>query len=320
MEVLNLTSSLKILLAVDDSQGSTAAINLLSRIAWPAHTAVHVVSIVPERLPLMERSPEMQRQVDETLELMRWRAWASARLVATEAANRLKAHNLSVKTEICEGPASQRLMEQAKEMSANLVVLGAQGFCPPGHKLKLGPTAHKMAHYADSSVLVVRPSEQVRPLNTILVVDDSPETCRAVEFLGVLSLPQWARVTVVNIARANKGKLAGMGLTNRYLLPNVGQKIANVAEACTGKVIERLHEYGVQVGSTICFGRPVDEIVSAARERNADLIVMGTRDQTCPVSGLVQKVVKYAPCSVLAVRKSIAQPQESEDQYLFQVQ
>jgi nucleotide-binding universal stress UspA family protein len=51
---------------------------------------------------------------------------------------------------------------------------------------------------------------------------------------------------------------------------------------------------------------PADEILAAAQEQDADLIVVGARGRTRAgpfrMGDVAQKVVKYGSCSVLVVR------------------
>jgi universal stress protein A len=56
----------------------------------------------------------------------------------------------------------------------------------------------------------------------------------------------------------------------------------------------------------IAVGHPADTIVRLARERNADLIVMATHGRTglghLVLGSVAEKVVRLAPCPVLAVK------------------
>ena len=53
-------------------------------------------------------------------------------------------------------------------------------------------------------------------------------------------------------------------------------------------------------------GQAATEILAAAWEHDADLIVIGARGRTraepFPLGSVAQKIVKYAACSVLLVR------------------
>jgi universal stress protein A len=67
-----------------------------------------------------------------------------------------------------------------------------------------------------------------------------------------------------------------------------------------------LRDCGAQVGGGVRIGHPADEILSAARDQEADMIIVGARGRTSAtcfrLGGVAQKVVRYAPCSVLVVR------------------
>jgi nucleotide-binding universal stress UspA family protein len=64
---------------------------------------------------------------------------------------------------------------------------------------------------------------------------------------------------------------------------------------------------GVPVETKMTTGNPHEEIVSAARDLSADLIVMGTHGLTGVshflLGSVAEKVVRRAPCPVLTVRR-----------------
>ena len=297
MRVLNSALPMSVLLAVDDSSHSATAVNLATRIAWPVETAIHILAIVPDRLPLMERSLETKDEADEALEIMRWRDWAAATMVTNQAAAQLRKQNdnFAVTTEVGEGPPTQALLKCASTLAADLIVIGAREFCPAG-KFRLSPTAHKLAHYADYSVLIVRPSNQIRPMHTLIAIDGSTKAWRAVQFLSRLSLPQWAKVTVVNIGKEEE---------------SIDRRMRSESCDCIANTIDYLHSLGAQVRIIRRFGDPVDEILTTAGQQNADLIVIGVHGQPSPTAfrwkGVTQSVVKYAPCSVLVVRQTVSE-------------
>ena len=71
MDVAPTRAPLTVLLAVDGSGYSDAEATLVAGIAWPAGTAVRVLAVVPERLPLLGLSVETQGMVDESLSNLR---------------------------------------------------------------------------------------------------------------------------------------------------------------------------------------------------------------------------------------------------------
>jgi nucleotide-binding universal stress UspA family protein len=211
-----------------------------------------------------------------------------------------------VNTEICEGQLAEVMLARAIDLSIDLIIIDAKRFKELS-KFQPDQMAHKLAHHASyASLLVVRPSAQIRPLNTILVIDDSLEAWRAVEFMCALSLPQWARVTVITIAQAEEALSVASGLINHPPLAGQRHKVIGSPDLFIVQVIERLHNCGTQVWSSFRLKDSADEILTTAQAHAGDLIVIGahhqSHDQPFKLDGLVQDIAKYAPCSVLVVR------------------
>lgn len=75
--------------------------------------------------------------------------------------------------------------------------------------------------------------------------------------------------------------------------------------------LERLREARVapdiKASVSVCIGRPVEEIVAAAKKWDADLIIMSTHGYTglkhAFLGSTTENVVRYAPCPVLTLRE-----------------
>ena len=294
-----------LLLTVDGSLHSQVAARLTAGITWPPETVVHVLAVAPERWSLHDLALEAQRVVDETLAQVRQLEWAAAVRLTRQTAEQLEERGLTVEREIQEGQPSEVILQRAAELPADLVVIGAKGLCAPS-EFRLGSTAYKLAHYADCSVLVARPPERAQPLSVILAADGSREARRAADLLCALSLPAWAEVTAVSVAEAQAGLANGERRPVAEVPEVVQRALLDAAEAHVAEVIERLRGCGAHVQGTIRFGHPAQEILSAAQEQDADLIVVGargqTRDDLFRLGGVSQKIIKYADCSVLVVR------------------
>jgi len=214
---------LNVLLAVDGSVHSEAAVTLTAGITWPAGTIAHVLAVVPERWMLSGFSPEAQSVLVETLEGVRQADFAAAAWIAGHVSDSLQAHGFTVEAKVREGRPSEVILDRAAEIAADLLVIGAKGLSAPG-EFRLGSTAHKLTHYAECSVLVARPTERAQPISIILAADGSIEAQRAAEFLCTLSLSEWEEVTVVSVAEARTGLPAGIGPAER-------RRVADVPEA-----------------------------------------------------------------------------------------
>lgn len=296
---------LRILLAVAGSSQSEAAVRLVTNIPWPAGTSVHVLTVAPERWPYLAPNLEAEYGLAEVLAGMRQVDRAAAEAVAGSVAAMLPVHELAVQTDIREGRPSEVILQRASELRSDLIVIGTKGLNAPTLFL-LGSTAHKVAHYATCPVLVARPSERERPLSVVLATDGSSEAQCAAEFLCVLSLPSWTEVTVVSVGEATPDFPIGEHHLIGDLPALLRQALSDAAEAHAAAAMERLQACGAQVRCDIRVGHATAEILAAAWEHDADLIVIGARGQTraepFPIGGVAQKIAKYAECSVLLVR------------------
>lgn len=297
---LNATAPLKILLAIENSPHFVTVVNMLIHIKWPAGTTVDLLTVMPGPLPLMDTTPENRQYIDETAEILHWRNWAATKVLTTHITATLRAYNLMVSNaEIYEGQLVETALKYATATEPDIVVIGAKTADLPG-KIWLNPTTQKLAQVVHQSMLVVRPSKQVCPLHTILAVDGSPEAWQAVEFMRSLSLPNWARVTLLSLAGEHDKPDPIGPKAQPTALPNAAPT------AFVNEAISYMHDCGVAVKWLQRFGPPTQEILTVAHDQEADLIVLGSKCQpqvdALPVPSLTQRLVKYAPCSVLVVR------------------
>jgi nucleotide-binding universal stress UspA family protein len=301
---------LNILLAIDGSKHSAAAVTLTVDIGWPAGTSARVLAVVAKRFPPnIDLSPEVQHAIEEALANICREDWTTAEVLTTLAADRLRANDLPAEVEICEGRPAEMILERTATLAIDLIVIDARGLSAPGES-RLGSTAHKLAYYADCSVLVARPLKQTGSLRTILAADGSLEAQRAAEILCVLSPSRWTALTVVSVAEANVDNPSGTDKAGHRPIADLPEAIRRIyledAARHARELVNYLHNCGIQARTTIRCGHPADEILTAARDQDADLIVVGARGQTrsepLRLGGVAQKVVKFASCSVLVVR------------------
>jgi nucleotide-binding universal stress UspA family protein len=259
------------------------------------------LSFVPGRLPELDPDTK-EEQMDEALALKRWRDWAEAKVVSGEIATKLHKHHLTVKTEICDGPLPEVMLERCADLPIDLITVDLAKF------KMLAPfrQSFSSSRAVYPSVLVARPFKQIRPLNTVAVIGDSVETWRAVEFICALSLPQWAKVTVVQVRQEEAIAVPAPELAAVPAFPAYGGPTPQLPDPTTTKVIDQLHRNGVRVWSNYRVGDPVDEVLAVARQQAADLIVIGAhrqnQQQPFYLDQVTQEIINQAPCSVLAIR------------------
>lgn len=302
---MNKKNGLEILLAVDGSAHSDAAVRLLTGIPWADGASVCVLAVVPERWSLTGMSPEAQSVVEATLANMHHAYRIAAEALTARTAEKLRAHNLSAITDVRVGHPDEVILQCAREWAADLIAIGAKGLSAPD-EFHLGSTTHRLLEGAACSVLIARPSQRPQLVSVLLAADGSPEMWRAAELLCALGLPRWADVAVVSVAEVMVALRADEPRMVADVPEAVRRSLLAAAEARAADVIQHLHGCGAKVQAVIRSGHPAAEILAVAQERDADLLVVGARGQprtsAIRLGGVAQRVVKYAPCSVLVVR------------------
>src|SRR3972149_8632108 len=96
-----------ILLAVDGSEHSEAAVTLTAGITWPVGTIAHVLAVVSERWLLSGLSPEAQSVLVERLEGVRQADCAAAEWIVGHVSYRVQGYGLTVEAEFREGRPSE---------------------------------------------------------------------------------------------------------------------------------------------------------------------------------------------------------------------
>lgn len=124
---------------------------------------------------------------------------------------------------------------------------------------------------------------------------------QAIELAGKLD----ARLTLLHVVHPptfSAGPDAGLGAAYANLMEQM-ETDANHAMAASN---QRAREAGLQGETVLMHGVPFQQIVDFARDREVDLIVMGTHGHTglqhVLMGSVAEKVVRLAPCAVLVTR------------------
>ena len=143
---------MRILLAIDDSKFSEAAIEAVIEQARPQDTEVRILHVVESPPLLVARE---MGGYDPALET----AWESqrqqARAVVAKAAELLRARGLKVAAAVEDGDPKSKILDVAEEWQADLIVLGSHG--RKGlNRFLMGSISDAVARHARCSVEIVR--------------------------------------------------------------------------------------------------------------------------------------------------------------------
>jgi len=143
---------MKILIAIDGSDFSQAALKSVIARPWPPNTEVKVLNVVEPPALLMGREMSGPDPEFETV----WNALREqAKAIVLKAAEKLRAANFNVSTELVEGDPKSQIIDQANEWHADMIVLGSHGWSGLKRFL-MGSVSEGVARHAHCSVEIVR--------------------------------------------------------------------------------------------------------------------------------------------------------------------
>jgi nucleotide-binding universal stress UspA family protein len=143
---------MKILLAVDGSTFSDAAVEEVASRPWPPGSEAKVLQ-VSER-PLIPAT-EPWALPDNYFEEMDRASREHARATVEKAVARLTKSNLKVLSEVVDGYPKHAIVDEAERWGADLIVLGSHGYRGLT-RLLLGSVSQAVASHAPCSVEIVR--------------------------------------------------------------------------------------------------------------------------------------------------------------------
>ena len=143
---------MKILLAIDDSKSSEAAIQALITQTQPKGTEVRVLHVI-EPLPIAYSGGEWGYSVDWQKVIQEQRK--QAEVLVAQAADTLRSAGFTVKTAIEDGSAKSIIVDSAAKWPADLIVVGSHGRKGLDRFL-LGSVSEAVARHAPCSVQIVR--------------------------------------------------------------------------------------------------------------------------------------------------------------------
>ncbi|MFK7895628.1 MAG: universal stress protein [Myxococcota bacterium] len=206
-----------------------------------------------------------------------------------------------------EGEPGICLIELAKEIGADLVVVGTRGLSGFEH-LALGSTAEYVVRRSECAVLTVHPEDRLLRdaiESVVLPTDLSESALYAVEYFISLFGP-WERPQVY---------LVYADRTPPYLQPfqheiltktNQPDIVKESIEAKLMPIADRLRKADFPVEVAVLDGDPVEVTAELAKECEADLVLLSTRGRSALLNVLfgrtAQRIVQQAPCPVLTVR------------------
>lgn len=197
------------------------------------------------------------------------------------------------------------VLEQViKDYAIDLIVLGTHGRTG-AQKLLLGSAAEEIFRRSHVPVLTIGPREHHGAHNAakfrrvLFATDFTPESLAAAPYAISMAQENQARLTLLHVAKE---------LETRPTDPAAEDSMSNLLFQLH-EIVPESAEPWCRLEAVVQFGNPAEQILKVAKERDADLIVLGVRDPgpfMGPATHLerntAHKVVVAAGCPVLTVR------------------
>lgn len=202
-----------------------------------------------------------------------------------------------------EGSLWATLKSVVEKNKIDLIVLGTRGRSGVG-KFFLGSAAEEIFRQAPCAVLTVGPASHAGPprggefTEILYATDFSPESVGAAPYALSLAQEFQAHLTLVHVIGDPK---AGELVHPEDLVTSSTRLLRNI--------VPPEAELWCEPRFVVEKGPAAEKILEVARQRNADLIVLGVRNPTgfpgaathLPMA-IAHKIVSHAPCPVLTVR------------------
>jgi nucleotide-binding universal stress UspA family protein len=292
--------AMRVLLGYDGSPAADHACELVASIDWPAGTGVDVVTAYSPYVSAAGWPGSAVDGATATAMFEADRVLAEDR--ARAAADRFRRPSVVATWSAPVGRPANEILARATP-STDLIVVGSRGHGSFAEAL-LGSVSAELVDHAPCPVLIAR----ARTIGRVILAEDGSPGAEAAA--AILGWPIFANSKVRVVTIAEKGDHGGAaGLTSDAVAEarkGLTEHGLAASTALANRTAERLRGAGLEVDVDVRHGDPAREIVLAAAEWKADLIVMGTRGRTglerLLVGSVARKVLHHAPCSVLIDR------------------
>lgn len=307
---------MKVLVAVDGSPFSLAAIDEAAGMSWPSGSEVKIISAIELPAPAVIGSmPMPDNYYTEWEQALEDQATANT---ANAIARFYEKGGVGVKAEAktVKGDPKLAIIEEAERWGADLIIVGTHGY-NAFERFWLGSVSRSIASHAHCSVQIVRQPKTASQTDTkrmkiLLAVDGSACGEQALAEVAERPWPAGSEVCVLSVIH-----LPMTPTPETWALPNSyyaqAEKVGREhSDEVVKKAIKRMNESNANrevpltlIGKPI-IGHPEETIIGTAKEWGADLIVLGSHGhrgfRRFLLGSVSQAVASHAPCSVEVVR------------------
>jgi len=287
---------MKILLAIDHSAASQAAIDEVAVRPWPAGTSVEVISVVDSSAPWIT-SDVIEEVTRRTQDLVQ------------RAAERLTSAGLNATSVVFSGDPKIVILDRAEELGADFLVAAPHGSGDLTRFL-LGSIAKAIARLAPCSVELLRGGKP-GSMKLLLATDGSEYSLAAARSVAERPWPEGTEVRVLSAVEYHLPFLQAT-LEPSFINPSAMEKLREQAMQRAQDAIRTAEEpvsaAGLKTSEalSVLIESPAQAILDEAKQWGADLIVVGSHGHRgmnrLLLGNISETVAMHADCSVEVIR------------------
>ncbi len=288
---------MKVLLAMDSSAGSQAALDEVASRPWPVGTAVEVLNVVePAHLWTFSETAEVTIQRSKEL--------------VERAASQLRSRGLETIGVSSSGDPKTVILDHAKTIGADFVVVGSHGTSAVARFL-LGNVATAVVRYAPCSVDVVRGPARGSARKILLATDGSASSQAAARSIAARPWPPGTEIRVLSVVEflvSTAQALFEPPFVQSEQLETLRAEAMKHAQDAVAGAVEILRATGLDVSESVSvlLEGPMRVILADAKQWGADRIVMGSHGRRgidrFLMGSVSEGVAMHAECSVEVIR------------------
>lgn len=286
-----------LLISTDGSEHSEGAVREAIKLAKLYSARLLVMSVI-------ETNPEFETIAPQFVEKAEGETRKNLEAVKARAAQE------GVECEIISRHTDEPykvIVEEAKKNKADLIVMGRRG--RTGLKrLLMGSVTAKVIGHAPCNVLVVPRAADIKFKSILIATDGSKYSMAAAS--EAMGIAKRCGASLFAIAVVQSETISPFDIVHAEMRRElIAEQELEEAEKNVNVLNEIAGKEGIRINCSVVGGRPYEAIVETARNKTADLIVMGSHGKTglerLLMGSVTERVVGHADCAVLVVKAGV---------------
>jgi nucleotide-binding universal stress UspA family protein len=293
-EICPIVNTERLLLATESSEFSEGAIREAIQLAKRCGSKLTALSVI-------ESNPEFGSMAPALLEKLEKEVLAHL----DEVKARAKKEGADCETITQEGEDSYKyIVEEAVKQKSTMIIMGRRG--KKGfRRLVMGSTTSWTIGHAPCSVMVVPRAAQVNFKSIVVATDGSKYSAAAAsEAIGIAQRNN-AKLTVLAVVPADIAMPTDIDFA-ALQREKLADQDMQAAEKNAKAVKDAALKAGVDAQAFVMSGKPADAIVEIAKDKSADLVVVGSHGRTgldrLLMGSVAERVIVLSSCAVLVVK------------------